>query len=263
MAHNLAPIIWEQLDLELMSGDATLLELLERLAPNKKKKWTVWVEKLEEIGIDSPADIADMTQEDIGGLKDVPLKRVLESYLKETNAACQDVAGDLVQTSAPGVAGEHGLLSYFLSLNEKFVLRHADLQAKSGLLIVTQCGKQGELRLKLEGATIDRCPNLGPLAKQKGRGRLNAHRKSSSANMPVATSANSMYMFRVCQQDGKKEAILQANSHQIFTAWTEAIEKAGAKAADTRPFKAELRDPQFTIVPIGGSGWQEHLLQPH
>jgi hypothetical protein len=70
-----------------MSDGERLLELFKRLAPNKEKKWAGWVEKLDEIGIDSPADIADMTPEDIGGLKDVPLKRVLETYANKPNAA--------------------------------------------------------------------------------------------------------------------------------------------------------------------------------
>jgi hypothetical protein len=84
----------------------------------------------------------------------------------------------------------------------------------------------GALRIALKGATIDRCPDLG----------------------------NHVYTFRVRQQDGKKDVVLQANNHKIFTGWTEAIEKAGATVADSRPFEAKLRNPQFTIVPIGGSG---------
>jgi hypothetical protein len=66
-------------DIEVAS--APILELLKRLAPNKTKKWAGWVEKLEAIGIDSPADIADMTLEDIGGLQDVPLKREIRGHI--------------------------------------------------------------------------------------------------------------------------------------------------------------------------------------
>jgi predicted GTPase len=73
-----------------------------------------------------------------------------------------------------------------------------------------------------------------------------------SRKMPGGTK--SALMFHVFQSDGKKNLLLKANNQEIFMKWTTAISKAGATIKDSPAFVAELSDPQFTLVPIGGSG---------
>jgi hypothetical protein len=258
-----------------MSGDAPLLELLGRLAPNKKKKWAGWVQKLEDIGIDSPADISDMTPEDIGGLKDVPLKRVLEAYAKETNAAGQDGADagthedgaspmphtkhdGAQEESSPsdhtlGVAGKRGVLNRYLDAGgqgglSKYRLRKVRLDGNARLLFITGGATSSTETINLDGASLDRCPDISSRSLNLMPRRSGLPRKGSTVS-----TADFKFDFLIRHGNGKK-LLLQANNHEIFCAWTNAIANAGATCADSGKFETALHAPQFTLVPIGGSG---------
>jgi hypothetical protein len=236
----------------VMSDEAPLLELFKRLAPKKENKWAGWVQRLEVWDIDSEEDVLGLSEIAIDQLPITePLKDILRKFRQVTDKTNEDDGTSLPQPSAPGVAGKKGPLSIYLSVNEKFVPRCAELDTMSRSLQVTHEGKTATdgLRIGLEGATIDRCPDFDELLKQKRR--MSSRRKPNSSS---TIHTNHMYTFRVRQQDGKKEVVLQANNLQIFTGWTDAIEEAGATRADTKSFEAKLSNPEFTVVPIGGPG---------
>jgi hypothetical protein len=84
-----------------MSDEAPLLELFERLAPNKNKKWAEWVQKLQGQDIDNEEDVLNLSEKAIDGL---PITEPLK-----------DVS--LPQTSVrPGVVGKEGPLTALLQL---------------------------------------------------------------------------------------------------------------------------------------------------
>jgi hypothetical protein len=232
------------------------LGLFKRLAPSKEKKWAGWVQKLKGIGIDSPADIEDVTPEDKGGLDDVPLKRVLETYSNEMDDLNAGEGGAQEEDSSSehtlGVAGERGVLGRYLGAGGqgtmgKFRRREVRLDADAHLLNITGGHPTRTETINLHGASLDRCPgapstNLNPTQRRSGL------RKGTNA-----PAVGHKFTFLIRHGDGK-ELLLQANNREIFCTWTGAIANAGAAFTDPGEFDTTLHDPQFTLVPVGGSG---------
>ena len=88
-----------------MSDEAPLLELFERLAPNKNKKWAGWVQKLQGQDIDNEEDVLNLSEKAIDGLPITePLKDILRKVRQVAGNTNHDNDVSLPQTSVrPGV----------------------------------------------------------------------------------------------------------------------------------------------------------------
>jgi septin family protein len=153
-----------------------------------------------------------------------------------------------------GVAGTQGVLNRYLPKYDKFRFREVKLDgarldadgqvADAGSLNII--GDSSTETISLDGASLDRCPcflnaSFKPVRKRKVS--------------KVTDVKSNKFLFLVRHGANKeKELLLQANNHDIFCAWTDAIANAGAILEDSGHFATGLCDPKFTLVPIGGSG---------
>jgi hypothetical protein len=187
--------------------------------------------------VDEEALMAAMQDEDTNVKKGH--QQVIIAAFKKLRASTKD--GTQEEASPPdhalGIAGERGLLNRYLTTNNKFRLREVRLDTDAGSLYIVGDTASSNETISLDGASIDRCPEI------------------SRGKRKVSTVSDIDFKFTFCIRHGDgKELLLQANNHEIFCAWTDAIANAGATLKDSGKFETVLCDPQFTLVPIGGSG---------